>query len=228
MPLCHPNVDCTVATNMADVMEPGTLRSSWMEADYLVRQVEVGDRLEFHRQLRPGVSYTHWAIYIGFIDNEHYAIHLSTEYSDFGDKNVEIHSKITLQGSSAHVRCDAVMRIADDCKCRINNDMDRHCQPFPPRIVVERALIRLGETGYRLLSNNCEHFVNEIRYGSKESTQATLLQSVGLGVVAGVATFSSGVGVVAGLASYAVLSNVSKIQRALPKLGAMFASPEEH
>lgn len=40
---------------------------------------------------------------------------------------------------------------------------------FPPKIVVENAISRLGERGYNILNNNCEHFANECMFGEKKS-----------------------------------------------------------
>ena len=39
-----------------------------------------------------------------------------------------------------------------------------------PRQIVEIARSRLGEDGYDLLHNNCEHFVNECAFGEKTSS----------------------------------------------------------
>jgi hypothetical protein len=43
--------------------------------------------------------------------------------------------------------------------------------PFEPSIIVERARSRLGERHYRLLSNNCEHFVEWCLYDVPRSFQ---------------------------------------------------------
>ncbi len=41
----------------------------------------------------------------------------------------------------------------------------------PPDAVVSLARGRIGETGYNLIHNNCEHFVNECVFGVSRSTQ---------------------------------------------------------
>jgi hypothetical protein len=43
--------------------------------------------------------------------------------------------------------------------------------PFEVRDILERARSRLGEHRYRLLSNNCEHFVEWCLYGEHRSFQ---------------------------------------------------------
>lgn len=50
--------------------------------------------------------------------------------------------------------------------------------------VIQRALTLLG-TSYNLLTYNCEHFANEVRYGKRESTQVKVaIVALTLGVLA--------------------------------------------
>ena len=64
----------------------------------------------------------------------------------------------------------------------------------PPELVVERALSRLGEHGYNLLTNNCEHFARWCKTGFRPASRsfararATLAT---LGVVAVVFTVAA-------------------------------------
>ena len=44
-------------------------------------------------------------------------------------------------------------------------------QRFSPEKTVENARARLGEGGYNLIHNNCEHFVYECAYGIKKCVQ---------------------------------------------------------
>ena len=44
------------------------------------------------------------------------------------------------------------------------------------------ALSRLGEGGYDLVSNNCEHFSNECVFGKKTSNQVKDVLSILFGV----------------------------------------------
>ena len=48
----------------------------------------------------------------------------------------------------------------------------------PPKKTVEIALSRLGEKGYNILHNNCEHFVNECVFGESKSTFLDDVRSV--------------------------------------------------
>lgn len=40
---------------------------------------------------------------------------------------------------------------------------------YSPAEIVDRAAQRLGQDGYDILHNNCEHFVNECAFGKHES-----------------------------------------------------------
>ena len=162
-------------------------------------------------------------MYIGLVGDNHFAVHLSTESSDFGIENkTEIRSKLTLNGSSAHVRSDPIGTISAGCQCRINNTMDARRPPFPPNIIYERAIYRLGMSGYNIIYNNCEHFVKECRYGDRESIQATILSSVGVGLAVGVVTTSLPVAVFSGLCGYGLLRSKSAITRNIPRIASAF------
>ena len=169
--------------------------------------------------------FQHWALYIGFFEREHIAVHLSTEYSDFGlEDKAEMKAKMTLNGSSAHVRSDPISNIANGQLCRINNSLDSTHTPFPPNVIYERAIYRLGKPGYNLIYNNCEHFVKECRYGSAESHQVTLASSFLGGVIVGAACSSVTVAVLGGVCGYAFLKNKTKILNSIPKLSKLFTS----
>ena len=55
---------------------------------------------------------------------------------------------------------------------RVNNKHDDKYNPFPPSKIVQWAEELVGqEFCYSLTSNNCEHFVNKLRYGVSRSDQ---------------------------------------------------------
>ena len=164
-------------------------------------------------------------MYIGFFGTDYIAVHLSTEYGDFGlEDKAEMKAKMTLNGSSAHVRSDPIVKIANGQLCRINNSLDASHTPFPPNVIYERAIYRLGKSGYNLIYNNCEHFVKECRYGSAESHQVTLASSVLGGIVVGAACSSVTIAVVGGICGYTFLKNKKKILNSIPKLSKLFTS----
>lgn len=47
-----------------------------------------------------------------------------------------------------------------------------------PQDIVNAALLRLGEKGYDLINNNCEHFANECVFGRKISDQVDNVISI--------------------------------------------------
>ena len=64
--------------------------------------------------------------------------------------------------------CDVVGRD----RYHINNKHDGRYSPLPPSKIVQRAEELVGqEVLYKLTSENCEHFVNELRYGVPRSDQ---------------------------------------------------------
>lgn len=60
------------------------------------------------------------------------------------------------------------------CGCIVETaqlDRSERKRRVPPEETVARARARLGESGYNLLHNNCEHFVNECVFGESRCTQ---------------------------------------------------------
>lgn len=57
---------------------------------------------------------------------------------------------------------------------KINNSMDEKYEPRSVPIIVREACAMVGkQVPYSVLSGNCEHFVNELRYGKAESRQVS-------------------------------------------------------
>ena len=54
---------------------------------------------------------------------------------------------------------------------RASLDFSERRKRFSPAKTVERARARIGEGGYDILHNNCEHFAYECMFGVKKSTQ---------------------------------------------------------
>ncbi|MDS3861251.1 lecithin retinol acyltransferase family protein [Thermosynechococcaceae cyanobacterium BACA0444] len=105
-----------------------------------------------------------------------------------------------------------------------------------PNIVVERAVSRLGESGYSLLSNNCEHFAAWCKTGKHQSEQVKNGVAVGAGAplagaaVAGSLGVVSGVGAAAGLSGAGIMSGLATVGGAIgggavAGVGALGAAP---
>lgn len=57
---------------------------------------------------------------------------------------------------------------------KINNGLDSQYEPRPSHIIVKAACELVGQQRpYCVLRDNCEHFVNELRYGKAESRQVS-------------------------------------------------------
>uniref|UniRef100_A0A8R1XVH8 LRAT domain-containing protein n=1 Tax=Onchocerca volvulus TaxID=6282 RepID=A0A8R1XVH8_ONCVO len=168
--------------NVLNMLKPGELVTDWMQAEKLCSHLEIGDLIEFRRvvgSIKRRI-YTHWGVFIGFHDKKAYVAHTGTDFGDFGNNlisgSVESLAAIRTKMSCSNqiqIRRDELITIANGDSCRINNSLDKGKRPFPPVIVVDRALRMLGKTNYNLLLNNCEHFAKYCRYGLKESNQAT-------------------------------------------------------
>ncbi|KAK6062265.1 NC domain protein, partial [Cooperia oncophora] len=121
--------------------------------------------------------FQHWAVYIGRHEDLPLVVHLSGGARDFdkiGGSKLDSFSNGPaglVKAVTAQVRCDSLMAVAGEDMVRINNAHDIDHQPFPPRIVVERATLQLGSGNYNIFLNNCEHFVKWCRYGNRISGQ---------------------------------------------------------
>ncbi|XP_033728743.1 phospholipase A and acyltransferase 2-like [Pecten maximus] len=145
----------------------------------LLNELEIGDMVEFPRGL-----YSHWGVYIG----EGKIVHLSGGDND-GINAFNSGSVFTICGKSfnkAFVRVDDFCRVVLGCKAKKNNGKDRKCTPRQAHEILQIALDMVGEIGYNVLWNNCEHFAAFIRYGRKWSEQAdtALVWTVAAGAVA--------------------------------------------
>ena len=83
------------------------------------------------------------------------------------DKGVYSHHAIydgtwdVIEFDDGEVQCNTIENFANGSKIYQIHDQAR----YSPDEIVERAYSRLGESGYSILFNNCEHFANWCRYG---------------------------------------------------------------
>ncbi|XP_004852629.1 HRAS-like suppressor 3 isoform X1 [Heterocephalus glaber] len=72
----------------------------------------------------------------------------------------------------AVVKKELLYDVAGSDKYQVNNKHDDKYSPLPPSKIIQRAEELVGqEVLYKLTSENCEHFVNELRYGVPRSDQ---------------------------------------------------------
>ncbi|XP_062596047.1 phospholipase A and acyltransferase 2-like [Saccostrea cucullata] len=149
----------------------------------VIRRARAGDLLEFNRGW-----YSHWAVYIG---NEE-VVHLGGIDNDGINGTLKSNHVFTICGKTfnkAVVKKENFWKVVFDSKVEINNTKDKKCRPKPAHEIVREALSKLGEIGYNVLWNNCEHFAAFCRYGVNWSEQAnkalTGIAAVGATVVVG-------------------------------------------
>ncbi|XP_053134393.1 phospholipase A and acyltransferase 3-like [Hemicordylus capensis] len=154
------------------------------EGNYI--EPKPGDLIEISR-----LGYQHWAIYVG----SGYVIHMAPS-DDLGQASAS--SLMSVVSEKAVVKKELLWSITGDDVCRVNNKYDRKYRPLPASQIVQEAESLLGkELRYSVASENCEHFVTRLRYGTARSDQVrdTLVAGtvglVGVGVVAALATVIS-------------------------------------
>jgi hypothetical protein len=86
-----------------------------------------------------------------------------------------------------------------------------------PDVVIARAESKLGESGYNLFDNNCEHFATWCKTGRKRSEQVTQKTSKAAGASGSAAAVAGGIGVVsatgaaAGLSGAGIMSGLATV-----------------
>ncbi|KAM6923771.1 phospholipase A and acyltransferase 3-like [Xenentodon cancila] len=142
-----------------------------------------GDLIEIFRG-----SYQHWAVYVG----DGFVVHLAppTEVPGAG-----VNSMMSVLAEKAIVKKEELWDVVGTNQWKINNSLDDEYKPRPVHVIVREACELVGqELQYCIFRGNCEHFVNELRYGKAESRQvrkageavmvAGAAAAVGLGIVA--------------------------------------------
>ncbi|XP_019668136.1 phospholipase A and acyltransferase 3 isoform X2 [Felis catus] len=121
---------------------------------------KVGDLIEIFRPF-----YRHWAIYVG----DGYVVHLAPPSEMAGAGAASIMSTLT---EKAVVKKELLDDVVGRDRYQVNNKHDDKYSPLPPSKIVQRAEQLVGqELPYSLPCENCEHFVNELRYGVARSDQ---------------------------------------------------------
>ncbi|RVE67336.1 hypothetical protein OJAV_G00102080 [Oryzias javanicus] len=141
---------------------------------------EPGDLIEIYRG-----SYQHWAVYVG----DGFVVHMASPYAGSS-------SLMSVLTEKAMVKKEELWDVVETHKWKINNDLDEKYKPRPAGVIVAEACALVGqELSYCVFSGNCEHFVNELRYGKPESRQVRK---------AGEAVMVAGVAAVVGLGTVAL------------------------
>ncbi|XP_073342666.1 phospholipase A and acyltransferase 3-like [Pagrus major] len=121
-----------------------------------------GDLIEIFRGL-----YEHWAVYIG----DGLVVHIAppSEVAGAGANCV-----MSVAAQRAMVKKEKLRDVVGTDKWKVNKDLDEKYEPHPTDTIVKEALELVGtEQPYDIMTQNCEHFAKELRYGKAESWQAT-------------------------------------------------------
>ncbi|KAK5616849.1 hypothetical protein CRENBAI_018328 [Crenichthys baileyi] len=122
---------------------------------------ELGDLIEIFRG-----SYQHWAVYVG----DGFVVHLAPPSEVPGAGN---DSMMSVLYDKAVVKKEELWDVVGTNKWKINNSLDNNYKPRPAYVIVQDACNMVGsELPYCVIRGNCEHFVNELRYGKAESRQS--------------------------------------------------------
>ncbi|MED6233746.1 hypothetical protein ATANTOWER_016090 [Ataeniobius toweri] len=144
---------------------------------------KLGDLIEIFRG-----SYQHWAVYVG----DGFVVHLAPPSEVPGAGNS---SMMSVLSDKAVVKKKELWDVVGTDKWKINNSLDNNYKPRPAYVIVQDACNMVGlELPYSVITRNCEHFVNELRYGKAESRQ---VQKAGEVVFAAGAAAAVGLGVFA-------------------------------
>ncbi|XP_047208838.1 phospholipase A and acyltransferase 3-like [Girardinichthys multiradiatus] len=142
-----------------------------------------GDLIEIFRG-----SYQHWAVYVG----DGFVVHLAPPSEVPGAGNS---SMMSVLYDKAVVKKEELWDVVGTNKWEINNSLDNNYIPRPAYVIVHDACNMVGlELPYCIIRGNCEHFVNELRYGKAESRQ---VQKAGEVVLAAGAAAVVGFGLIA-------------------------------
>ncbi|KAK3877283.1 hypothetical protein Pcinc_017986 [Petrolisthes cinctipes] len=137
-------------------------------------QPSPGDLIEVDR---PG--YQHWALYVG----DGYVIHLVPPCEAAG---AGIGSLGSVTCNRAKIQKVALKFVVGGDSYRVNNQLDDKYEPLPVGKIIRAAELQIGRTiPYDLFTSNCEHWVNDMRYGEPESRQVRNLVLAGVGATVG-------------------------------------------
>ncbi|XP_077915266.1 phospholipase A and acyltransferase 5 [Halichoerus grypus] len=117
-----------------------------------------GDLIEIFR-----IGYEHWAIYV----EDDCVVHLAAPSEEF-----EAGSITSVFSNRAVVKYSRLEDVLHGCSWKINNKLDGTYLPLPVDQIIQRTKKMINKiVQYSLIEGNCEHFVNDLRYGVPRSQQ---------------------------------------------------------
>uniref|UniRef100_A0A0N5C3A9 LRAT domain-containing protein n=1 Tax=Strongyloides papillosus TaxID=174720 RepID=A0A0N5C3A9_STREA len=149
------------------------LQTEWSSLEMIKILLKPGDIVEFERRILGVTVYSHFVIFLGIIQNDYIISHLAKEERIDNNKNL-VNKKF-----SCHMKGNYSVQLSkiEDAsfkhgKVRINNKQDKYLIPFNIKKIRKTSFNSLGLYPYNSLFDNCEHYVNRIRYGTHHSDQA--------------------------------------------------------
>ncbi|XP_039113633.1 phospholipase A and acyltransferase 5 isoform X1 [Hyaena hyaena] len=117
-----------------------------------------GDLIEIFR-----IGYEHWAIYV----EDDCVVHLAPPSEEF-----EAGSITSVFSNRALVKYSRLEDVLHGCSWKVNNKLDGTYLPLPVDRIIQRTKKMINKiVQYSLIDGNCEHFVNDLRYGVSRSQQ---------------------------------------------------------
>uniref|UniRef100_A0A8D1EWC3 LRAT domain-containing protein n=1 Tax=Sus scrofa TaxID=9823 RepID=A0A8D1EWC3_PIG len=117
-----------------------------------------GDLIEIFR-----IGYEHWAIYV----EDDCVVHLAPPSEEF-----EAGSITSIFSNRAVVKYSRLEDVLHGCSWKVNNKLDGMYLPLPVDQIIQRTKQMINKiVQYSLIEGNCEHFVNDLRYGVRRSQQ---------------------------------------------------------
>ncbi|XP_065199331.1 uncharacterized protein LOC135831018 [Sycon ciliatum] len=160
----------TIAKTAISVMDDSVKRASSPASaePTLPSNAVPGSLLMFNRARG---LYQHWAVYIG----DHKVVHLTGAEDQRRSSIRHVVSSVTVGSRTPVVQISALDDVLG--RCSMVTVGDEHYgkvlgKPFPPQMVVQRALSQVGCRGYQLAVNNCEHFATWAKFGEGYSSQS--------------------------------------------------------
>ncbi|CEF61882.1 LRAT-like domain-containing protein [Strongyloides ratti] len=159
-----------------------SIKTKIIKISELKKIMKPGDMIEFESYILGLKTYGHWGIFLGIKENQYILIHMARELIK---KNVPSYWN---QFTNIFQQNDGQMSIHltnlenaafSDQTGRINNYLDNEKTPNSAKYIREIAAKALKkEIDYCLITNNCEHFVTELRYNEKISLQSKPIQVI--------------------------------------------------
>ncbi|KAG5196481.1 hypothetical protein JEQ12_011167 [Ovis aries] len=139
-------------------LKPGTAGRLTKQAAEDKPKPRPGDLIEIFR-----IGYEHWAIYV----EDDCVVHLAPPSEEF-----EAGSITSVFSNRAVVKYSRLEDVLHGCSWKVNNKLDGTYLPLPVDKIIQRTKKMINKiVQYSLIEGNCEHFVNDLRYGVPRSQQ---------------------------------------------------------